>query len=262
MGLLLDKGSDINNGVKTKVWTPLHMAAGSGKTDAIKLLLGRNPPADINAWASDVGTSLTLAIFAQNADSVRTLLEHHADVKIATPEGNTAFAIASEVGNLEILNLVWKAGGQQYPESKEYGCSLAAAAYSENLAVVKRVLEVDNRAASGQKALEVAAKEGSQEIVDFLLQHFRGLKCEQAFAEASLQAPKQLLESLWAYSGHSITKATLDKCLYQATDNEQKEKVKSLLEMGASPNARGDEYVSKLFLNCISSAIQNSTNGF
>ncbi len=52
------------------------------------------------------------------------------------------------------------------------------------------------------------------------------------------------MESLWEYSGHRITKATLNKSLYQATDNEQEEKVKSLLGIGASPDARGDEYVT------------------
>ncbi|MEK6743481.1 MAG: ankyrin repeat domain-containing protein [Nitrospirota bacterium] len=87
---LIHKGADINNATG---WTdygasggglrPLHMAARSGCTEAIKLLLDAG--ADIDVRANELfGTALAIAAYHGNIKSVKYLLERGADVDDAS----------------------------------------------------------------------------------------------------------------------------------------------------------------------------------
>ena len=87
---LIQKGADINNATG---WTgygasggglrPLHMAASSGCTEAIKLLLDAG--ADIDVRANELfGTALAIAAYHGNIKSVKYLLERGADVDDAS----------------------------------------------------------------------------------------------------------------------------------------------------------------------------------
>jgi ankyrin repeat protein len=82
---LIHKGADINDATG---WTdygasggelrPLHMAASSGCTEAIKLLV--NAGADIDVRANEMsGSALAIAAYHGNAKSVKYLLERGAD---------------------------------------------------------------------------------------------------------------------------------------------------------------------------------------
>lgn len=87
---LIHKGADINNATG---WTdygasggklrPLHMAARSGCTEAIKLLLDAG--ADIDVRANEmVGSALAIAAYHGNIKSVKYLIERGADVDDAS----------------------------------------------------------------------------------------------------------------------------------------------------------------------------------
>lgn len=87
---LIQKGADINNATG---WTgygasggglrPLHMAASSGCTEAIKLLLDAG--ADIDVRANELfGAALAIAAYHGNSKSVKYLLERGADVDDAS----------------------------------------------------------------------------------------------------------------------------------------------------------------------------------
>ena len=87
---LIHKGADINNATG---WTdygasggglrPLHMAARSGCTEAIKLLLDAG--ADIDVRANKMfGSALAIAAYHGNTKSVKYLIERGADVDDAS----------------------------------------------------------------------------------------------------------------------------------------------------------------------------------
>jgi len=87
---LIQKGADINNatgwtdyGHSGKGLRPLHMAARSGCTEAIKLLLDAG--ADIDVRANEFrGAALAIAAYHGNIKSVKYLLERGADVDDAS----------------------------------------------------------------------------------------------------------------------------------------------------------------------------------
>lgn len=110
---LIHKGADINNATG---WTdygasggelrPLHMAASSGCTEAIKLLLDAG--ADIDVRANNIfGSALAIAAYHGNVKSVKYLIERGADVDDASQVLNALDGL-KERGGKEGLALLQK----------------------------------------------------------------------------------------------------------------------------------------------------------
>ena len=86
---LIHKGADINNATGYADYgdsggglRPLHMAASSGCTEAIKLLLDAGADIDVSANARR-GNALAMAAYAGHVQSAKYLLERGADVGVA-----------------------------------------------------------------------------------------------------------------------------------------------------------------------------------
>jgi ankyrin repeat protein len=245
--LLLDHGADINNGREDHVWTPLMMAASNGELKTMTMLLERHSsPADVNAYASDDGTALTLAIARGQKDAVAHLINYRADPNLTGPDLEPPLALATSMGNGELVKMVMDAGGYKNTESPTYGCALAAAASSSNLEIVQTIFQVDRSLPSRQSALEQAAETASKEIVDYLLRTGPGLQCDAPFEKAAAKGANDILNMLWQYSRGAISQKSKDDSLYTATDFELKKTVELLLAMHANPNAEGEEYGNAL----------------
>jgi ankyrin repeat protein len=245
--LLLDHGADINDGKQDHVWTPLMMAASTGELEAMTMLLTRKSgPADINAWASDDGTALTLAIARGQTDAVSHLIKYHADPNLTGPGLEPPLALAASMGNGTLVKTIMDAGGYQNTTSSAYGSALAAAASSSNLEILQTLFQVDHSLPSRQSALEQAADVSSKEIVDYLLRSGPGLQCDPAFTKAAARGADDILNMLWQYSRGAISQQSKDVSLYTATDFELQSTVKLLLAMRANPDAEGEEYGNAL----------------
>jgi ankyrin repeat protein len=90
--LLMDHGAKINRGDKTD--SPLHMAAGSYKTQNMAFLI--NAGADVNARDSRGNTPLMLASRIYNC--VDILIKAGANVNLENNEGKTALMLSTQYG--------------------------------------------------------------------------------------------------------------------------------------------------------------------
>ncbi|KAF3008558.1 hypothetical protein E8E13_006996 [Curvularia kusanoi] len=244
MQILLDHGADVNDGRQDLEWTPLMMAASQGQLKAMTMLLERH--ADINACAKDDGTALTLAIACGQTDAVAHLIKNHANPNVTGPNLEPPLALAASTGNQSLVKMIMDARGYQNTTSPAYGSALAAAASSSNFEIFKTVYQVDYSLYSRQSALEQAADVASKEIVIHLLYSGPDLNCDTAFTKAAARGADDILKELWSYSRGAISQQSKDLSLYTATDFELNSTVELLLEMGANPDAEGEEYGNAL----------------
>ncbi|KAF1701161.1 hypothetical protein CSC66_13975 [Pseudoxanthomonas kaohsiungensis] len=90
----LDEGADIEAPTADQhQWTPLHWAALSGQTAAVRLLLTRG--ANINSLESKGSSPLMFAIHGKHVETAYVLLEAGADTRVVNEAGRTAEELAS-----------------------------------------------------------------------------------------------------------------------------------------------------------------------
>lgn len=106
MQALLDHNAAVN--VKDDMgWTPLMGAVSND--DPVKTNLMLRHGADVNARANDGMTALMLSVH-RDSETIKLLLEHHADPTIADNAGNTPLQYAKEVGDMDDVHLLQRAG--------------------------------------------------------------------------------------------------------------------------------------------------------
>ena len=249
---LLQEGADIDDGIATGEWTPLHMAASSGQAEVIAHLLDgtrRRRPAQINAVANEVGTPLTLAILARQYKAAEVFLAHGADVTLAAANSEPPTAAAALRGAEGLLHQLLEAGGGANLASHGYGSALAAAASAGNPNIVQTLLPLDHDPASHQRALEEAASGGYHGVAVVILRGSGGLPCGKALELAASLGHHDIVTELWSYHQYYnvISPSAVNSALYKATDMQREATVDFLLRScGADPNATGDEYGNAL----------------
>ncbi|KAK4155976.1 ankyrin repeat-containing domain protein, partial [Chaetomidium leptoderma] len=249
---LLEEGADMDDGIATGEWTPLHMAASSGQAEVIAHLLdgaGRRQPAQVNAVANEVGTPLTLAILGRQYKAAEAFLAHGADATLAAANSEPPIAAAALRGAEDLLRQLLEAGGGANLASHEYGSALAAAASAGNLSIVQTLLPLDQDPASHQRALEEAASAGFHSAVAVILHGSGGLTCDKALELAAYGGHDDVVTELWRYHQYYnvISPGAVNNALYKATDMQWEATVDFLLQScGADPNATGEEYGNAL----------------
>ncbi|KAM7213105.1 hypothetical protein V8F06_011528 [Rhypophila decipiens] len=265
--LLSSGGAKIDDaGPQGTASTPLAMAAEGGRhLDVMQKLLSWGASPDAVYYL--VGPVINGAILSGNIDAVQLLIHHSArlnydldgtDINWMPPLATAAHS------DLAMLDAILAAAGEKLSE-EEYSKALISAALSGRVELVERLMTAYMPSLEYlQAALEVATEESNWDVVRMLLrrQYEQGpLDCNASFKAAATSSEsfaivKEILHGAWEHSGGAIDKAVLDECLYTCTDNEEEETVKLLLEMGASPDAQGEEYG-----NALAAAANDGTMG-
>ncbi len=108
--LLVQKGAPVDAADKAGI-TPLILAAQQGQMKMVELLL--NAKAKVNVKSVTGLTPLIASCFkAGNAGVARLLIQKGADVTAKTPEGGSAWIVASLLGDKEMLDLLKKHGAK------------------------------------------------------------------------------------------------------------------------------------------------------
>src|SRR4030095_5526685 len=107
--------------------------------------------------------------------AVRELLGQHADVNKPEPDGTTALHWAVRTGDLDIVNLLLRAGAKSTVTNRYGVTPLALAAINGNGRVIEAVLKAgadpNTRTDEGRRALITAARTGRVDAVKVLAAH-------------------------------------------------------------------------------------------
>ncbi|KAH6663685.1 ankyrin repeat-containing domain protein, partial [Halenospora varia] len=276
---LVEQGADVNgygsgsndqNGL-----TALHGAAESDSIEIVEYLLANG--AHIDVIDEDNGTALYAAIEAESIPIIQLLLNKGASPNSIGGDESTPLNCAAGIGNLEIVQLLLARGAELNPDmTYRLANALGAAAYQGHDDVAKYLLErgchTNQADFQGEFPLALAAQEGYEEIVALILEydrepqsHDQALDC--AVKANELECVKVLIERCpmvlrsdpFAYAASNgfseilkvltntgVTSQVMDKCLYEATDYQHIETVEVLLQMGANPDAEGEEFGNAL----------------
>ncbi|KAI1135696.1 hypothetical protein F5Y05DRAFT_168773 [Hypoxylon sp. FL0543] len=243
---LLDKGAVIDDAEEIHEQTPLHMAAFGGHVEVMKKLLLRG--ANANATANDIGPVVNSAICSGNRACVELLVERGVSLTLDQDDLDAPLALAALLSDISMFEYLIEKYADKLP-AEEYSKAFVKAAEAGRIEVFNRLLDFEHGEEYFQKALDAAAEELNWDIVVILMERHRGLNCDDLFYKAATGTEPQdkLLETIWEYTGGSISQDRLNESLYDATDREKESTVKVLLEkFGADPNATGVEYGNAL----------------
>ena len=101
--LLLEHGANIDTQNKFG-WTALMWAAGEEKTETVKLLLKHG--SNIEVKSSHGQTAIMLAAVQRETETVKLLLKHGANIEVKDSHGRTALMLAAWSGRAETVKLL------------------------------------------------------------------------------------------------------------------------------------------------------------
>jgi ankyrin repeat protein len=230
---------------------PLPWLAMRGESDALATVLAHR-----SAVPDGPVAPLLIAVTARRAQTVRALLDAHADTEVRDDEGRTPLMIAAAAGQEDIAGLLLSHLARMDPVDKLGRTALwyASAAGSANIAAAllaqKGVLDVADQ--FGLTALGIASARGRDGIVDTLLKAGADVNAATRNGSTPLMLATQ--------GGHSATIARLlsagarvdgqnrygDTALILAVRAGQSDTVRQLLAAGASTKLRNTDRVSAL----------------
>ncbi len=237
---LIAKGANVDFKTEEGGWTCLHVAAQSGLTPIVEVLLGAgaNPsPQEDAGW-----TPLHMAIYAGQVETAKILIENGAKVDLANSGGSTPLDLAVYMELNTISELIAARGGK----SKTAGVNLYNAASSGDLVEVERLIglgaDVNIKAPDGYTPLHVAAFAGHTKVVRFLLangadkeglagEHYTPLMTAAQEGHAEVVS---ILATAGANVGHVTNSGVC--AMNVAADRGHVAVAKVLFEHGADPN--------------------------
>ncbi|XP_015875446.3 uncharacterized protein LOC107412234 [Ziziphus jujuba] len=149
--------------------TALHHAAGIGDIELLRYLISKGVDVDSQ---SDAGTPLIWAAGHVQQDSVKVLLEHHANPNAETDDGITPLLSSVAAGSLACLELLIQAGAKVNVNAGG-ATPLHIAADSGSVEIINCLLNVgadpNVTDEDGMKPILVAAARGNRGAVEILL---------------------------------------------------------------------------------------------
>lgn len=207
--VLLENGAPIEE-ASTSGWTPLHVAAWSGHTETVRMLLDKG--ANMEAKADDNWTPLHSTVQKGHETTVRVLLERGAKMTPAS-NGWVPLHTAAQHGFESIARLLLDWGADVTVRSNKNSAPLHIAIQYGRLDVVRLLLDrggdVMMRSKETMTPLHLAASYGHEEVVKLLLQ--KGASLSAVLTESKSTA------------------------LHIASHYEREDVVRLLLERGANP---------------------------
>ena len=107
---LLATDPDLVNATSGDGFTPLHLAAFFGQTDAVRLLLARGAEPDVRGQGWMTGTALSAAAAGGHTAIVLLLLEVGVDPNVQQAQGFTPLHAAAQNADLEAVRALLDAG--------------------------------------------------------------------------------------------------------------------------------------------------------
>ncbi len=107
---LLATEPDLVNATSGDGFTPLHLAAFFGQTDAVRLLLARGAEPDVRGQGWMTGTALSAAAAGGHTAIVLLLLEVGVDPNVQQAQGFTPLHAAAQNADLEAVRALLDAG--------------------------------------------------------------------------------------------------------------------------------------------------------
>jgi ankyrin repeat protein len=136
---LLADDPDLLDAMSGDGFTPLHLAAFFGQTDAVRLLLARGAMCDVKGTGWMQGTALHSAASGGHASIVRLLLDAGADPNARQRHGYTPLHAAAANADLESVDALLAAGADVAATTDDGATPLALANNGGDLVTVERL---------------------------------------------------------------------------------------------------------------------------
>ncbi|KAI0881635.1 ankyrin repeat-containing domain protein [Annulohypoxylon maeteangense] len=235
---LLNKGANINDD-SGEAGTPLFRAATTGNIDVIGQLLQRDD-CDVRA-STKAGPILNAAIGSGKLEAVKLLVKKGVPL-VSKVTGHWSPLAFSVLGDLTTFIYLLDSGKAQLT-AREYDDAFFLAASTGRIKVLERLIQFDSSVCGFQRALEGAIKYKRWDSVPVLLSSGKGLQLEGVLkAAADMNNSDDVLKAIRNHTGGHISSKVVDDCLCKAVHNEKMSTVKILLdEFKANPNAINSE---------------------
>ena len=151
--------------------TPLHIAAGNGSEDIVRLLLASD--ADVNATDANGATPLHEAVARGHENVTKLLLANGADASAADINGGTPLHTAAFRGHRAVAALLLSSGVDAGARDEQGSIPLHKAAWNGSTDVTALLLaheaDVNSQDNEGYTSLHLAAYRGFPDVVKLLL---------------------------------------------------------------------------------------------
>jgi len=138
---LFAAGPELVDATSGDGFTPLHLAAFFGQTDAVRLLLARGAAPDERGQGWMTGTPLSAAAAGGHTAIVLMLLETGADPNVQQAQGFTPLHAAAQNGDLESVRALLEAGADPATVSEDGVTAMELAEQAGDLVTVETLRE-------------------------------------------------------------------------------------------------------------------------
>lgn len=240
---LLDRGADVNGG-QGATRTPLLVAIQKGHGRIVKTLLDHGAP--VNGRGDE--NLLFAAVWANQSDMAKLLLERGADVTIRPGQRDTYFHLAARQGKVEVVNALLDHGANPNITTDHGRTPLHDVASTPHLDVAKLLLSkgaaVNAEDSDGRTPLHWVSNRGSIEVAAVLVQYGANVNARDKDGNTPLfnasRGNRADLVRLFLAKGAklNVTNADGQSPLHEAAGSGYLDVVRLLLDGGANVDSR------------------------